>query len=591
MKYKLRYENKQGERNQPLETILLGRGIPKENFHKFIHPTEKQLIDPEELGKNALENARRVILRVINENKKAIVCVDSDQDGGASAALIMNYLYDINPQWATTKLDYFIHKDKEHGIGDCVDYFETEPGLALVIIPDASSSEWEFHNRLIDKGIDVVVLDHHEAEPEDIARSKAIIINNQICDYDNKALSGTAVTWKLCQYMDKQEGTNYSEDYYDLVGLSIISDMMDYTQIESKYLVDKGVQNLKNPFITELAKKNAYSIGPEFSSISYGFNIAPYYNATIRSGDMAEKKLVFESFLKSKAYTQIPSTKRGHKFGETETLVEQAVRVASNVKSRQTKARDLAIQTLEEKIEEEGLLENKALLFLLHPGEVHKNLAGLVCTQFANKYSKPTMILTSSTDETGQVYYSGSARGCDKTGVKDFKTICENTGVIEYARGHQGAFGLSIKHELVPAFMCSIDKQLKDIKEAEAVYEVDFILDRMTLTSQMVLELASYKSLWGMNFPEIKVAVKNILVSPDMVEVYEKNNITIKIKLNNGVTLMKFKASPQEAQRFKNENFEITVVGSCNKNEWQGAVTPQIFIDDYEIVKTIRYIF
>ena len=44
--------------------------------------------------------------------------------------------------------------------------------------------------------------------------------------------------------------------------------------------------------------------------------------------------------LKYKAFDILPSTKRGHSLGETETLVDQAIRVATNVKNRQTKAQD-----------------------------------------------------------------------------------------------------------------------------------------------------------------------------------------------------------------------------------------------------------
>lgn len=54
--------------------------------------------------------------------------------------------------------------------------------------------------------------------------------------------------------------------------------------------------------------------------------------------------------LKHKAFTVLPSTKRGHKLGETEQLVEQAMRVVANVKARQTKAQDAGLELLEQLI-------------------------------------------------------------------------------------------------------------------------------------------------------------------------------------------------------------------------------------------------
>lgn len=54
--------------------------------------------------------------------------------------------------------------------------------------------------------------------------------------------------------------------------------------------------------------------------------------------------------LKYKAFITLPSTKRGHKLGETEQLVEQAMRVVANVKARQTKAQDAGLELLEQLI-------------------------------------------------------------------------------------------------------------------------------------------------------------------------------------------------------------------------------------------------
>jgi len=74
------------------------------------------------------------------------------------------------------------------------------------------------------------------------------------------------------------------------------------------------------------------------------------------------------------------------------------------------------------------------------------------------KYQRPVCVLTKVTEYTDLytppweesfekplVTYQGSARGCDKVGINDFKSICAETGVCEYCTGHPGAFGLSIK--------------------------------------------------------------------------------------------------------------------------------------------------
>jgi single-stranded DNA-specific DHH superfamily exonuclease len=70
-------------------------------------------------------------------------------------------------------------------------------------------------------------------------------------------------------------------------------------------------------------------------------------------------------------------------------------------------------------------------LFLLEPGQVDKNIAGLIANKIMAKYQRPTCLLTKVTDN-GIVSYQGSARGCDKVGINDFKSICADTDLTMY---------------------------------------------------------------------------------------------------------------------------------------------------------------
>jgi len=100
------------------------------------------------------------------------------------------------------------------------------------------------------------------------------------------------------------------------------------------------------------------------------------------------------------------------------------------------------MEKVETKIEKENLLDHKVLLFLLNQGEIDKNIAGLVANKIMSKYQRPVCILTAASEiplpwndvpEDAPITYSGSARGCDKTGINDFKSICLQTGVCNYA--------------------------------------------------------------------------------------------------------------------------------------------------------------
>ena len=119
----------------------------------------------------------------------------------------------------------------------------------------------------------------------------------------------------------------------------------------------------------------------------------------------------------------ILSNKRGHMPGETERLVDQAVRMSTNVKNRQTRAQDAGMELLEKRIEENNLLEHKVILFLLENKELDRNIAGLIANKVANKYQRPCCVLFKVENS-----YQGSARGYEATGVTDFKSICETAG-------------------------------------------------------------------------------------------------------------------------------------------------------------------
>ena len=549
------------------------------------------------LGGDRLLKAARTLMTAIQSDSRALVIVDCDCDGFTSAAILINYLYDLFPAWVQNNLDWFIHSGKQHGLSD-VDVAETAAKYSVVLCPDASSNDYEYHLAFVEKGVDIIVLDHHEAE---IVSPNAIIINNQLCDYPNKHFSGAGITWQFCRYLDNLLGTSHADNYLDLVALGNTADMMSLRSIETKHLILKGFrdENIHNPFIASMAEANAFSIGDKLTPMAAAFYIAPFVNAMVRSGTAEEKELMFKSFLKFKAFDIILSTKRGHRTGETEQLVTQAVRVAKNVKARQTKVQDATLAKLESIIEEQNLLDHKVLLFLLEQGEVDKNVAGLVANKFMAKYQRPCCILTKGTQEIEtptvkmtQTIYSGSARGCDLAGVTEFKDICEATGLTTFVAGHQGAFGIGINERDINAFVSATDLALRDMSE-EPIYYVDYIYRGVSVDGEQILDIARLNDLWGKDLDEAVVAVESVRVSKDMVNVYVKKNNTLKITLPSRVSLMLFDAPDDLCNLLSNTDgyVELNIVGTCNANEWNGWVTPQIFIKDYEIVSQSKYCF
>lgn len=453
-----------------------------------------------------------------------------------------------------------------------------------MIALDSSSNDYKEHEYLKQFGIDVLVIDHHEAD--EISKN-ACIINNQLCDYPNKTLSGVGMVYKFCSYIDQILGVNYSEQFLDLVALGVIADMMDLRECETKHLIHKGLSNIRNPYFKQMIIKQKYSLKDKITPIGIAFFIAPYINATIRVGTHEEKMVLFESMLDFKGYELIPSTKRGGK-GQMETRVEQACRNCTNVKNRQTKARDAALENIEHIIKEKNLLNNKILAIKLDTFEADKNLTGLIANQLMAKYQRPVLLLNKTEDG-----WEGSGRGYDKSKFDNFREFLKESGLTMYAEGHANAFGAGILDNNFNSFIEYSNNELANF-DFTPCYNVDFIFSGSDFRGKDIIDIAELDYLWGQGVSEPYIAFEHINIYNNNITLMSADkNPTLKITLPNGTSLIKFKSSKEEYEDLYSENgcVKINVIGRCAKNEWNGTITPQIIIEDYEIIGKQEYYF
>lgn len=78
-----------------------------------------------------------------------------------------------------------------------------------------------------------MILDHHEASE---VSAYACVVNNQLCGYPTKSLSGVGIVYKFCQFLDSLFGNYVADDFIDIVALGTIGDVMDLRDIETHYL-------------------------------------------------------------------------------------------------------------------------------------------------------------------------------------------------------------------------------------------------------------------------------------------------------------------------------------------------------------------
>ena len=199
-----------------------------------------------------MHEGAEMLAKCIRDNKPLFVQIDSDADGYTSAALLINYLNCLFPSFAQNNISYCLHSGKQHGLSlDTI-----PPGTGLVVAPDSSSNDYEIHDILHNNyGMDILVLDHHEA---DYVSENACVINNQLCEYPTKSLSGVGIVYKFCSYIDTLMNTTYADDFLDLVALGLIADMMDMRDFETRHLITRGLENIQNPYFKAMVDKNAF---------------------------------------------------------------------------------------------------------------------------------------------------------------------------------------------------------------------------------------------------------------------------------------------------------------------------------------------
>ena len=566
-----------------VEQVLVNRGIPYDQINHYLNTTDNDILDPRLIPH--LDEGAKMLIKHISQNDKVLIQVDSDCDGYTSAALLINYLYCLFPSFVNNNISYRVHMGKQHGIIP-----DTIPeDVKLVIAPDSSSNDYEAHEYLNLSGVDVLVIDHHEA---DHISKYACVINNQLCDYPTKSLSGVAMVWKFCCYIDMLLKTDHAQKFLDLVALGLVADMMDVRDFETRRLIDKGLQQIRNPYFRGAIDKDQFHFTNEITPIGVAFYIAPLINATTRVGTQEEKLMLFESMLDFRGYELVPSTKRGCK-GQAETRVEQACRNCTNIKSRQTKIRDNSLERIEQIIVNQNLLSNKILIVQLDDLITDRNLTGLIANQLMSEYQRPVLILNKIENEDGTITWEGSGRGYDKSRLKDFRGFLENNKYVMYAEGHANAFGIGIKDEDISAFITSTNSAL-DGFDFTPIYNVDFIYKSDELTPDEVIDIAGMKSLWGQGVEEAEIAVEGIKVHKDNIRILSPDkNPTLKIMLPNGINFMKFRSSEEEYDKLYSELGYVTIniVGECERNIWNNKISPQVMIKDYEIVDRANYYF
>jgi len=556
--------------------LIKARGI--KDVEAFLNPSRDNLQSPWDLDN--MEDAVETVN--VNAHFNTLVVVDSDADGYNSASMLISYLQDCFPTWS---IDYFIHSKKQHGLQDVV--LQTDlNNYALVLLPDAGSNDDEYFEQYPETNF--VVLDHHLREGYKPIPENAVIVNNQNSEkYLNKALCGAGVTWQFCRAFDDYYGFDNAWKYIDQAAFANIGDVMDITTPENAYIIKEGLTNLHNQFLKLLCNNAAYSLGVELTPIGVAFYVIPMINAMCRTGKMDEKDRMFTAFTWPE--TMVTSHKRGVAPGTKVEVGIESVRECTNAKSRQKREGTKMAELCDKKIIEEDLLRNKIIIIVLDEtfDDIPSEMNGLAATQLSNKYNHPVYILRENED--GEL--KGSGRGLETLDMPPLKEFVEQSGLIEFAQGHNNAHGLGLRAKNLEKFIEWTNEQLKDLDIDSKLWNVDFKLKgNSTEVRDVIFATEHLQPYFGTGFPEVEIAVTDIEVPRSDIKVMGKLGDTVKVTYN-GISYMFFKRDIEEVKKLiEYPRAKFTIVGKPNLNYYNGQVLPQIFVDDYTI-EDARYSF
>lgn len=577
-----------------VKDILRLNGI--KNIDDFINPSEKNVEDLWCL--NNLDVAAKTILEHIINNKEIGILVDCDADGYTSASIMYDYIVRISNNNLIPK--YFIHNGKQHGLDDKEVFKQIKnSNLDLLIIPDAGTGNIFECNELIMLGTSIVILDHHRVDNHmlidpntkketnelipysELIFNNAIIVNNQLSENaTDKAMTGAGIAYKCIKCMDKFNNTDIADEYLDLVAVGMIGDRCDLTNLQSRYLVLKGIEQLKNKtnrniFLKELVNKQSYTMNNDVTITGIAFYICPLINAMIRLGDYEQKCNMFRAMVNS---TELKERKLRGKGLVDIPLSEYVYKDCLQLNKKQKEITSESSEYIDKEIEEYNL-DKLSVLVCNSNNNIDKNFTGLIAANIASKYKRPCLLLSENNGIIG-----GSARGFEKSQIRDFNKWCKNTNLFKSIEGHPNAFGVTISSENIQSL---IDYILTIEYKDELMYHVYNVYDDKTINSELIKRIYKYNNIWNNGIEEPLFYVKNITTNIDNISIKGKNNNVISFPYRNMiVTYMSKHSLLEEYKSIKECGYILSFNVICKFSYDNYNNKYQLLVEDWEYEKS-----
>lgn len=446
----------------------------------------RDIIDEKEIteylygGKEALHNphllkdvdkAAEIIAEGIAGKKAMRIIGDYDIDGVNATYILLDGIRRCGGNVDAAIPDRM--KDG-YGINEHLIEQALSDGKELLITCDNGIAAINEINFAKEKGMTVVVTDHHEIpyrnteQGKEFLRSNADAIVNPKqadCPYPCKGICGAVVAWKLVQVLYERMDIPVEEAdiFIENAGFATVGDVMDLTG-ENRILVKLGLKALehtKNPGMKALIAKNKLSDKP-LSAYHIGFVLGPCINA---SGRLDTAKRSLELLLER------DEVKASALAGELVELNE----------SRKYMTQQETQKALEQ-IEKEGREKDKVLVVYLP--ECHESLAGIIAGRIREAYQRPVFVLT-----RGEEGVKGSGRSIEAYSM--FDKMTEVAELFTKYGGHPMAAGLSMREEDIDKLREQLNQKAELSEEDMAeVVRLDAVLPMSYFTVDTIRQLS-----------------------------------------------------------------------------------------------------
>lgn len=463
-----------------LGRLLSQRGIQHEEVERFLRPRLAELTDPFEIPEVDLAVDR--ILRAVDQKERVCIYGDYDVDGVSSIAVLRTTLeaYGLKPYSFIPRRSSEGYGLSEGGLERCL----TECGKPdLMISVDCGTVSNDAIAMLKSKGVETVVVDHHEMGPDGRPDCVALV-NPKAARDPREYLCAAGVVFKLAHALLKQrplEGFDL-KSVLDLVAVATISDIVPLVD-ENRLLVRHGLRKLENsvrPGLRALLKLTGTE--GRLSSADIGFRIGPRLNA---AGRMDQPEQALATLMTGCSNEALDLADELENFNRTRQKLEQAIFAEAMAMLQESKNDPVIV------------VGSRAW---------HAGVVGIVASRLMRMYHKPVFVI--SIDENG----IGKGSGRSISGISLVEAIGSCREHLIAGGGHHMAAGLSIHEDSIDAFRESFVKFVNETcgeKDLAAKVHVDAEVELGELSLDF---LASYELLqpFGSSNPQPIFLARNV---------------------------------------------------------------------------------